>query len=230
MLRRVASSPRPGPRARLALLVCGLLAAFIAFSVLHAVSRDQVRSVVAPFGAAAPLAYVAIAALLGAALVPGAILAAASGVLFGTALGTAVSLGAAVGSASVAFVVARAAGRGAVGELSGPRLRAVETVLARNGLGAVVAQRLMPAVPDAPCSYAAALLGVRWWQLALGTLIGAAPRAFSYSALGASLDHPSSAGAVIAIVVLVLTALVGAELARRGVVAFRRDDGANDGS
>lgn len=228
VLARTLLIARAGPRTRLVLLVCGLLAAFVSFSLLDVVSREQVRGVVDPFGPLAPLVYVAVAAVLGAALVPGPILAGASGALFGTAIGTAVTLGAAVGSASLAFFVARLAGRDAVGELSGPRLRAVELLLERHGLGAVVAQRLMPAVPDAPCSYAAALLGVRWWQLALGTLIGAAPRAFSYTSLGASLDDPTSAGAIAAVVVLVITAVVGAELARRAFVGVRRLEGGGE--
>lgn len=226
---RILLAPRLGPRARLALLAASLGAAFLAFSVLHLVSRDQVRSVVDPFGAAAPLAYVVIAAVLGAALVPGPILSGVSGVLFGTAVGTVVSLLSAVGSALLAFTLARGAGSPAVAELSGRRVRRISQLLERHGLTAVVVQRLMPAVPDAPCSYAAALLGVRWWQLALGTFIGAAPRAFSYTSLGASLDDPSSAGAIAAIVVLVVTAVVGAELARRVFVGVRREDRSSDG-
>jgi len=221
-LARTLLAERLGARSRVALLVLALLGAFLAFAVFDVVSRDQVQGWVEPFGPAAPLAYVAVAAALGAALVPGPILAGVSGALFGTALGTAVTLASAVGSACLAFVVARGAGGDALARHDPGRLGVVRVLLERHGLSAVVAQRLMPAVPDAPCSYAAALLGVRWWQLALGTLIGAAPRAFAYTSLGASLDDPTSPAAIAGVVVLVLTTVLGAEIARRAVVAQRR--------
>jgi uncharacterized membrane protein YdjX (TVP38/TMEM64 family) len=50
----------------------------------------------------APLTYVVVSAVLGALFVPGSILAAGSGLLFGPVLGIFVTLGAAVGTAVVA--------------------------------------------------------------------------------------------------------------------------------
>ena len=87
--------------------------------------------------------------------------------------------------------------------------------LAERGLWAVAGQRLIPGFPDAPSSYAFGALGARTWQLVLGTLVGSAPRAFVYTAIGASLDDPTSPLAVAGLVVWGLTAVFGLEVARR---------------
>jgi uncharacterized membrane protein YdjX (TVP38/TMEM64 family) len=204
---------RPGPRPRLALLLAVLLVLFVAFWLLDVLSREQVRAWIEPFGAAGPLVYVVLSVALGIALVPGPLLAGAAGLLFGTLTGTAVSITAATLTAVLALLIARATG--AAGALSGPRIRALADALRHHGLAAVIVQRLAPAVPDAPCSYLAGLLGIRVWQIALGTLIGSAPRAFSYVALGDALGEPGSPLAAAGLAGLALTGVVGTVLAAR---------------
>lgn len=213
--------PTLPPRARLGLLVAALLAAFLTFWVFGTVSEEGVRERIDPLGAWAPLAFLALAIALGAAMVPGPLLAGASGLLFGTVLGTAVTISAAVGSAVVSLLIGRAAGSSAARELSGPRMRVVSGQLRRHGTVAVVVQRLIPGVPDTPCSYAAGVIGLRAWQIALGTLIGSFPRAFSYTALGDSIDDPGPLAAV-ALGVLGIAGIAGTLLARRAWV--RRPD------
>ena len=214
----------------LAALLVLLLAAFLVFGVFEVVDVDDVRSWVDAFGPLAPLAYVPISALLGMALVPGPVLAGASGLLFGAAVGTIVTLASAVLGSVLALLLARRAGREEIERRGGERVRWAEAMLARHGTGAVVAQRLMPGIPDAPCSYAAGLVGISVAQIAIGTAIGSAPRAFSYTAIGSSLDDPTSPAAIAGIVLLVVTTLVGAEIARRAVVSYRAGSGAGDGS
>ena len=204
-----------GPRVRLAILALALLTGFAAFWILDLVEKDDVRDWVDAFGAWAPVAYVPISAALGMLLIPGPVLAGTSGLLFGTAVGTVVTLSASVLGAVGALLVARHVGREGAVDLGGERLARTERLLERHGLVAVVAQRLLPGVPDAPMSYAAGVVGISVFQIALGTAIGAAPRAFSYTAIGASLDDPTSPGAIAGVVVLVLVTLVGAEVGRR---------------
>jgi uncharacterized membrane protein YdjX (TVP38/TMEM64 family) len=200
---------------RLGAVVAILLAAFAAFWIFDLLDRDEVRSVVDPFGDFAPVAYVVIAAVLGAALVPGPILAGVSGVLFGAAVGTAVTIASATLSAVIALLIARRSAGGAFTTVSGPRLQAIAALAERHGATAVVVQRLAPAIPDAPASYVFGVLGTRVWQIAVGTAIGAAPRAFSYTAIGASLDDPGSALGWVGLGALVVTGLAGAEILRR---------------
>jgi uncharacterized membrane protein YdjX (TVP38/TMEM64 family) len=204
-----------GPRARLALLVAGLAALYVAFAGFEVVSRTEVERVVAGTGVLGPLVFMALSAVLGALLLPGPLLSAASGLLFGTALGFVVTLGAAVLSALLAHAVGRlVARRGAVELISPGRQRALEGWLERRGLGAVVVQRLIPGIPDGPVNYVAGALGVRRWHLAAGTAIGSAPRTFAYAALGDSLDDLTSPLALLAIGVLLAAFVVGLALVR----------------
>jgi uncharacterized membrane protein YdjX (TVP38/TMEM64 family) len=165
-------------RARLALLTAILLALFVVFGVLGIVSREQMHAWIEPLGHWGAPVFAVASALLGCLLVPGPLLAAASGVLFGTWTGFLVTLVSSVLAALIALAVGRLVGQ--------PAWRHRE-LLQRRGLSAVVIQRLLPGLPDTPFNYAAGVAGVRAHHLALGTAIGVAPRALAYTALGAAL-------------------------------------------
>lgn len=196
----------------LSLLLAGLLA--VAW-ILQPVSEGEVRRLVEPAGALAPVVYVAVSGVLGALLIPGPLLAGASGLLFGTATGFLATLSASVVSALIARWLGRRAGRDAFEQAAGPRPLAVAEAVRRHGTLAVVAQRLAPVVPDGPFNYAFGVAGVAAWPLVLGTLIGSAPRAFAYTALGDALDDPMSPLGLVAMGVVVLTGAVGAVVALR---------------
>ena len=203
-------------RARLAVVLAVAVAAFLAFWVFDVLDEEDVRSIVDPFGALAAPAFVVIAALLGLALVPGPLLAGTSGLLFGAAVGTIVTLSSAILSAVLGLLIARRAVREPP-----QRLDRIADFTQRHGFVAVIVQRLIPGMPDAPANYAFGALGLRVWQIALGTLIGSAPRSFSYTSIGASVDDPSSPLAIVGVVGLVVTSIVGAEIARRLVIKRR---------
>jgi uncharacterized membrane protein YdjX (TVP38/TMEM64 family) len=175
-----------------------------------------------------------VSALLGAIFVPGPLLAAGSGVLFGPLLGTFVTLGSAVGTATITSLIGRRAGRDSARALLGPdRSDRIDAQIERWGLWAVVGQRFVPGVSDALASYTFGAFGVPLWQMAVGAFIGAAPRAFVYTALGASIGDLSSPLAYSAIAVWCLTAVVGAFAARHGYRRWRGDrdrDRTSDGA
>jgi uncharacterized membrane protein YdjX (TVP38/TMEM64 family) len=207
---------------RLALFAAFLLGLFYLVGVTRVVDVEDVRRAVAATGPAAPLTYVVVSAVLGAIFVPGPILAAGSGVLFGPVLGTFVTLGATVGTATITGLVGRRAGRASAHALLGTR-RAdrLDAQIERWGLWAVVGQRFVPGISDALASYAFGAFGVPLWQLAVGAFIGSAPRAFVYTALGASIGDLSSPLAYSAIAVWCVTAIVGAFAAHRGYRSWR---------
>ena len=93
--------------------------------------------------------------------------------------------------------------------LGGRRYEALARWLERHGFGAVVILRLAPVLPDAPVSYAAGLSHVRLWQIAAGTAVGAAPRAFAYTALGGSIGNLTSPLAYVAVGIIVVAGLAG---------------------
>ena len=207
---------------RLAVFAAFLLAMFYLLAVRHVVSVEEVRRTVAATGPAAPLTFVVASAVLGAAFVPGPILAASSGLLFGSVLGVFVTLGATVGTAIVASMVGRRAGRDSARSLLGEvRAERVDRLIERGGLWAVVGQRFIPGFSDALASYAFGAFGVPLWQMAVGAFIGSLPRAFVYTALGASIGNRSPALAYAAIAVWCVTAIIGAFAARRGYKKWR---------
>lgn len=210
-----------GPRTRLAMLVVALASAWVVLVLVFRVSKADVQAWIEPLGTLAPVVFVAASVALGLSLVPGPLLAAAAGLLFGALAGAGLSLLAAVLTAVFGLLIARRVGADGMRALAPARVERLAGALRRHGLWAVVAQRLTPGVPDGPCSYAAGLVGIRVRAIALGTLIGSLPRALSYAALGDTADDPTSPQAVVAVAGLALTALLGLWIARRGILRLR---------
>lgn len=210
-------SPRRRHIIRLVVFVAFLGVLFYLVTVRRVIDVDEVRSLVQAAGPLAPVAYVVVSATLGAFLVPGPVLAAASGFLFGPLLGTFVTLGATVGTAMIASLGGRRAGRDSARALLGPaRSARIDMLIDKGGLWAVVGQRFVPGVSDALASYAFGAFGVPLWQMAVGAFIGSAPRAFVYTALGASIGEYSAPLAYTAIAVWCAMAVIGAFAAHRG--------------
>lgn len=213
----IETPPRRRHIIRLGVFVAFLGVLFYLVTVRQVIDVDEVRSLVQAAGPLAPVAYVVVSATLGAALVPGPVLAAASGFLFGPLLGTFVTLGATVGTAMMASLGGRRAGRDSARALLGPaRSERIDTLIDKGGLWAVVGQRFVPGVSDALASYAFGAFGVPLWQMAVGAFIGSAPRAFVYTALGASIGEFSAPLAYTAIAVWCAMAVIGAFAAHRG--------------
>ncbi|MBU8833820.1 TVP38/TMEM64 family protein [Mycolicibacterium goodii] len=207
---------------RLALFAAFLLGLFYLVAVARVVNIGDIRGAIAATGPMAPLAYIVVSACLGALFVPGPILAGTSGMLFGPLLGTFVTLGATVGTAAVTSLIGRRAGReSARGVLGAERADRIDRQIERGGLWAVVGQRFVPGISDALASYAFGAFGVPLWQMVVGSFIGSAPRAFVYTALGASISDLSAPLAYTAIAVWCVTAIIGAFAAHRGYRSWR---------
>jgi uncharacterized membrane protein YdjX (TVP38/TMEM64 family) len=178
-------------------------------------SADRVRGWVDGYGAVGPLVFIAVSASLTVFLFPGPVLAAASGLLFGTALGTPVSIASATLGATLAFSLSRWWAHDAVVALAGPRLAALRAWVGRRGFLTVLYARIAPGVPYTLVNYAAGLTPIMLRSFVAATAIGVAPRAFAYTALGGSLGDLTSPEALAAVVVLVVMAVTGLALARR---------------
>jgi uncharacterized membrane protein YdjX (TVP38/TMEM64 family) len=192
------------------------LAAFVAVVLLSGgLSADRVRGWVDGYGAVGPLVFIAVSATLTVFLFPGPVLAAASGLLFGTALGTPVSITSATLGATLAFSLSRWWAHDAVVALAGPRLAGLRAWVGRRGFLTVLYARIAPGVPYTLVNYAAGLAPIALRSFVAATAIGVAPRAFAYTALGGSLGDLTSPEALAAVVVLVVMAACGLALARR---------------
>ncbi len=226
-----SSVSRRGHIVRLAVFAAFLLALFYLVAITRIVDVEALRHTVAATGPVAPLTYVVVSSVLGAVFVPGPILAATSGLLFGPVLGLFVTLGATVGTTIIASLVGRRAGRDSARALLGTeRADRLDRLIERRGLWVVVGQRFIPGVSDALASYALGAFGVPLWQMAVGALIGSVPRAFVYTALGASIGDLSSPLAYVAIAVWCVTAIAGAFATHRGYRHWRRRPGSDVGN
>ena len=213
------------PRLRLVLL--GALLTLLVVAVLLAVANGlrpagarefaerELRDPVRALGVLGPVLFVCVGACSSLVLFPGPILAATSGLLFGTAVGVPTTLGSAVGGAVLAFSASRWWARDAVEELAPPRVQRLRAWIGRRGFLAVLYARIVPGVPYTLVNYAAGLAPVSLAAFAAGTAIGTAPRAFAYTALGGSLGDLGSPEAIVAVSVLVAFGLGGIALALR---------------
>jgi len=176
---------------------------------------DRIREAVDAAGALAPVAYVGAGAILALSFFPFPVVAAAGGLLFGVATGTALAVLAETLGACVALGLACHGARGWATRLAGPRLAAVLAGVARRGFTAVLLVRVMPGLPAHPANYAFGLTSVSVRAFASATLLGTAPRALAYAALGGTLGDLSSRTSLAAVGGLAAFGALGVWLAAR---------------
>ena len=81
--------------------------------------------------------------------------------------------------------------------------------------------RIVPILPYGLVNFSAGLTHLSYRDMALGTVIGAAPKVFAYTALGGSLGDLSSPEAITAIALLVILGIAGALVVRSRLAASR---------
>jgi uncharacterized membrane protein YdjX (TVP38/TMEM64 family) len=141
--------------------------------------------------------------------------------LFGTAVGAPLALAGVTAASVLQMFIARRLAGGHHGLLLPERTRAVEEFLTRHGAVSVMESRIVPLLPYGIVNFSAGLTKLRYRDLALGTVIGAAPKVFAYTALGGSLSDLRSPEAIVAIGLLVTMGLVGALFVRRQIGVAR---------
>ncbi|MBA3262847.1 MAG: TVP38/TMEM64 family protein [Thermoleophilaceae bacterium] len=196
-------------------LVCGSLAATGSLP-----SPDEARDWGEGLGDAAYLAYVPLFVVANF-VIWWPILAGAAGLLFGTAAGTPLALSGLTAASLTQMFIARRLAAGHHGSLLPERIRRIEDFLTRHGAIAVMQSRIVPLLPYGLVNFSAGLTRLRYRDLAMGTLVGAAPKVFAYVALGGSLSDLGSPEAIIAITLLVAMGLVGVLFVRRQLAIGR---------
>jgi uncharacterized membrane protein YdjX (TVP38/TMEM64 family) len=194
----------------------------IAFGALVATgnipSSSEARDFGDDLGPLAPVLYVPLFVVTNF-LITWPILAGAAGLLFGTAAGTPLALAGVTLASLAQMAVARKLAGEHRGRFLPERTRRIENFLTDNGTVAVMQSRIVPLLPYGAVNYSAGVTRLTYRAMALGTVIGAGPKVFAYTALGGSLDDLTSPEALIAIGLLVILALAGALFVRRQIVA-----------
>jgi len=174
-------------------------------------SSQEARDFVDDLGALGPLLYVPLFVVTNFA-VAWIILAGAAGLLFGTAVGTPLALAGVTAAALTQMAIARRLAGEHRGRLLPQRTRSVETFLTDNGAVAVMESRIVPLLPYGIVNYSAGLTHLPYTAMLVGTLIGALPKVYVYTALGGSLGNLTSPEALVALALWVLLGLAGVAL------------------
>lgn len=152
--------------------------------------------------AAVPLSLLVLLAVLALGPWPGALLALLAGALAGL----------------LSFGCGALLGRDAVARLAGPKLQALNALVARRGLLAVVLVRLVPVAPFALVNLVLGVTAVRALSFLLGTLIGMLPLVLVTAWLAPQillqLQHPGGPGLLLLVALLALLLLAGVLLKR----------------
>ncbi len=168
---------------------------------------------------AAPLLVVAMYIVVGL-VAPVVVLIALTGLAFGPFLGFAYAVLGSLASALALYGAGRLLGRDAAHRLTRSRAEQVRRHLARHGVLAVAAIRLVPFAPFSVVNLAAGASRIPFRDYTLGTLLGMAPGTFLLVVVG------DRAGAAVREPGLVsFAALGGVLLIAIGVAAWRRRRG-----
>lgn len=183
-------------------------------------------------GARAPAAYVAFVVIeVVVAPIPGMMLYAPGGLIFGPLLGGALALAGNVIGAGIACSLTRSLGVGRIGGfLSSERIERIQSALECRGSWLVFLLRLNPLTSSDLVSYAAGFTRIPVWKVMLATCCGMAPLCFAQASLSDSLFrsfptliYPLMAAGVIYVIVViaVLRRLLASEPAERLKSAVR---------
>lgn len=138
---------------------------------------ERVRTTVASWGSLAPIAYtLAVVVEVIVAPIPGTLLYAPAGAIFGGFVGGSLSLVGNVLGAAICSGIGQMLGERMLGErVDGSELGKYRTLLEERGLWLVLLLRLNPLTTSDLVSYAAGVAGVPAWKVAVGTLFGLGP-------------------------------------------------------
>lgn len=126
-------------------------------------------------------------------MVPGAVLTAGAGFLYGPVFGTALVSPVSVVAATLAFILGRTAARSWVARRAGAdsRLAAIDQAVGRDGFKIVLLLRLSPIVPYNLLNYLLGLTRIRLRDYLLASFVGMFPGTFLYVYLGSLVTSAS---------------------------------------
>jgi uncharacterized membrane protein YdjX (TVP38/TMEM64 family) len=164
------------------------------------------------WGRLAPAVYVAAVVVeVLVAPIPGTLLYAPAGALFGGLMGGTLSLIGNTIGAAIACGVGSALGEGAVARrIECTKLAAYRAAIQERGLWVVMLLRVNPLTSSDVVSYMAGAVGVPIWRVALGTFIGMAPLCFAQSYLAEQIFQilPGAVYVLVATGIIYVLALI----------------------
>jgi len=140
------------------------------------------------------LGYVVIYAAATAFMVPASFLTIAGGVLFGLVFGTMGTVVAATVGASILFMAAKTSLGESLRSIVGPFIEKMQKGFNEDALSYMFALRLIPAFPFAVVNIAPGILGAKFRDYFITTLLGIIPGTLAYTWIGVAVGDTLRAG------------------------------------
>lgn len=179
------------------------------------IDQKHIAAVLEPFGKAAPLAYIAFLAIRPITLLPGQLLTAVGGMMFGTLAATLYSLTGSFLSAMLLFGVARKLGTRLMKRLAGGKYPAIARAAKRHDFLFALLSCINPLFPTDVMLVAAAASGARLWPSLAGIMLGTIPGTFLTAQFGSGLAQGRTVMTVVSAVGLVVSLVIGVFIGRR---------------
>ncbi|UXA20280.1 TVP38/TMEM64 family protein [Mycobacterium sp. SMC-4] len=183
----VLATLRSAPKSRLLAISCAVVILVAVAAWVPLPTAVQLRDWATSVGGWFPLAFLAAHIAVTVFPFPRTAFTLAAGLLFGPYIGIPIAVVASTASAVLALVLVRAAGWQLNRLVGHPRIEALDARLRQRGWAAVVAMRLIPAVPFSVLNYAAGASAVRALPYTLATLAGLLPGTAAVVILGDAL-------------------------------------------
>lgn len=170
---------------------------------------QRVRAQVDSWGRLAPVAYVLVVVVeVVVAPIPGVLLYAPGGAIFGGFLGGTFSLIGNTLGAIVACLLGASIGDRLIPKNDAPRFLKYRDLLQERGLWLVLLLRANPLTSSDLVSYAAGIAGVPVWKVGVGTLIGMAPLCYLQAYFAERVFDVIPGSVVLAAVVIFVAVFV----------------------
>ncbi len=202
------------------LLVVGALVG-LKWWVLDDIAPAELTAFFEKFGAWAPLVFLAVLALRPVAFLPGQILCAVGGLVFGTTMGSIYALIGSALSTTLLFFGARSFGTRPLQRLLGARYHPLSRIARKRDFQVSAVCTLNPLLPTDVTIMAGAAAGARYGHLLVGVLLGTLPGTVITAHFGSSLRQGNNAMSVAAGIGLVLSLILGAFFGRSIVRELR---------
>ncbi len=150
--------------------------------------QETLRSMIAGYGALAPIIYMLIYTIAPSLFLPGLPLTIVGGILFGPFWGVVYTIIGATAGACVAFLVSRYLAREWVEQrLRSPRWRRLDQAVERHGWRVVAFTRLIPLFPFNLLNYAFGLTKIHFGHYAITTFFAMLPACIAFIVFSSSL-------------------------------------------
>ncbi|TQF09365.1 TVP38/TMEM64 family protein [Myxococcus llanfairpwllgwyngyllgogerychwyrndrobwllllantysiliogogogochensis] len=179
------------------------------------IDQRYIADLLSPLGKAAPLAYIAFLAVRPLTLLPGQLLTAVGGMMFGTLAATLYSLTGSFLSAMLLFVLARKLGTRPMKRLAGGKYPALVRAAKRHDFLFAFMACINPLCPTDVMLVAAAASGARFWPSVAGVMLGTIPGTFLTAQFGSGLAQGRTVMTAVSAAGLVVSLVLGVFIGRR---------------